>query len=88
MTQTFNFNINNIDDVRAFAKHLTFIEGVAFHCDDDFNDYINSETKEATYTQEEAELRNVTMQKCFEVCEKEGVEIYDLMSQHQWWYNE
>ena len=32
-----------------------------------------------TYTKEEADLRNDLMSKCFEVCEKEGVDIYDVM---------
>lgn len=41
-------------DVVAFAKQL-IKEGVNFHPDDDFKNYINLETNERTYSTEEAE---------------------------------
>lgn len=70
--------IETADDVKAFAKHL-IAEGVSFHPDDDFNDYVNFKENTLTYTKEEADLRNDLMKKCFEVCEKEGIDIYDVM---------
>ena len=69
-----------IEDVSEFFSDL-FREGVNAHPDDDFNDYINYETKEATYTSEEAALRNTLMNKSFEICENANVDIYDLMMQ-------
>ena len=63
--------IETADDVKAFAKQL-IAEGVSFHPDDDFNDYVNFEENTPTYTKEEADVRNDLMNKCFEVCEKEG----------------
>lgn len=73
-----NTKIETADDVKAFAKKL-IAEGVSFHPDDDFNDYVNFKEKIPTYTKEEADLRNELMNKCFEVCEKEGIDVYDTM---------
>ncbi len=70
--------IETTEDVKAFAKQL-ITEGVSFHPDDDFNDYINFEKGEPIYTREEADLRNDLMNKCFQVCEKAGKDIYDMM---------
>lgn len=69
--------IETIEDVKSFAKQL-IAEGVSFHPDDDFNDYVNFKENKPTYIKEEADLRNDLMSKCFEVCEKEGVDIYDV----------
>ena len=70
--------IETSEDVKAFAKQL-IAEGVSFHPDDDFNDYVNFKENKACYTKEEAEFRNELMSNCFEVCEKEGLDIYDVM---------
>jgi len=70
--------IQTSEDVKAFAKQL-IAEGVSFHPDDDFNDYVNFTENKPCYSKEEADLRNEMMNNCFEVCEKEGVDIYDLM---------
>jgi len=66
------------DDVKAFAKQL-ITEGVSFHPDNDFNDYVNFKTNKPCYSKQDADFRNTLMSKCFKVCEKEGVEIYDLI---------
>ena len=70
--------ISTIEDVEVFAKQLV-AEGVSFHPDDDFFDYVNHKTKEPYYTKEEAEFRNKLMDQCFAVCKKEGKDIYDIM---------
>ena len=70
--------IETNEDVRGFAKQL-IAEGISFHPDDDFNDYVNFKENKPTYTKEEADLRNDLMNMCFDVCEKEGVDIYDVM---------
>jgi hypothetical protein len=74
-----NQSINSIEDVKAFAEHLVRVEKLSFHPDDDFKDYVKLNNQEAFYSEEEANLRNKLMNECFEVCEKEGVEIYELM---------
>lgn len=70
--------ILTIEDVKQFAKELT-AEGLSFHPDDDFNDYINFTSGEPSYTSEEAEIRNKLMNECFDVCENEGIDIYEVM---------
>lgn len=70
--------INSISDVEQFAKHLAQVENLSFHPDDDFMDYFNN-SKQPMYTPEEATLRNKLMRDCFEVCEKEKVDIYGMM---------
>ena len=73
--------ITNREDVEAFAQQL-IAEGLNFHPDDDFCDYINLETKESTYSESEAQIRNQLMDRCFEVCEAEGIEIYSVMGKY------
>ena len=60
--------IITIQDVKDFAKQLT-AEGVSFHPDDDFKEYINFSSNEPIYSIEDAEFRNNLMNDCFEVCE-------------------
>jgi hypothetical protein len=71
--------IKNTKDVITFAEQLVR-EGVSFHCDDDFNDYVNFKTNRKTYTKLKADFRNSLMEQCFEVCENNGVDIYNRCS--------
>ena len=70
--------IKTTKDVVAFAKQI-IKEGVNFHCDEDFKNYINLKSNKLTYSTEEAELRNELMNQCFAVCEKNGVNVYGTM---------
>lgn len=72
--------ITNIQHVVAFAKQLV-AEEVNFHPDNDFKDYVNAETRQPTYSDEEANARNELMNQCFFVCERNGVDIYNLMGE-------
>ncbi|MEO7214547.1 MAG: hypothetical protein ABIX36_17205 [Mucilaginibacter sp.] len=69
--------INTINDVNIFAKDL-IAEGLNFHPDENFRNYVNLETGEDTYTVEEADIRNKLMTRCFEVCDREHIDIYNL----------
>jgi len=69
--------IKTIEDVKTFFEEL-LAEGLNFHPDDPFEDYINYETKEPTYTEEKAALRNNLLEQAFDVCENEGEDIYEL----------
>ena len=73
--------ITTIEDVETFAQQL-IAEGLNFHPDDDFGDYINYETKESACSEIEAKHRNQLMDECFEVCEAEGIEIYSVMGKY------
>lgn len=70
--------IRTSNDVGAFAKQI-ISEGVSFHPDDDFNDYVVFKTGEPCYSKQQAKFRNKLMDKCFQVCEKEDVDIYSIM---------
>jgi hypothetical protein len=73
-----NQNISTIFDVASFFRHLIEVESLNFHPDEAFENYINIETGLPSYTPEEAELRNRMMEKCFEVCEQVGADIYGI----------
>lgn len=70
--------ILTIEDVKQFAKQLT-AEGLSFHPDDDFNDYVNIAAGAPSYSTQDAEIRNELMNQCFAVCENEGLDIYEIM---------
>ncbi|HSC54076.1 MAG TPA: hypothetical protein VLC98_10660 [Phnomibacter sp.] len=70
--------IKTIEDVQAFAGQL-IADGVSFHPDDDFNDYVFFKENNPCYTKEEADFRNTLMQQCFDICAKSGADIYGIM---------
>jgi len=70
--------IHSVDDVKSFAKQI-ISEGVSFHPDDDFNDYVNLADNKPCYSKQDADLRNIVMSECFVVCDVKGVDIYDVM---------
>lgn len=70
-------SISTVDDVKIFFKQL-FAEGLNFHPDDPFEDYINTDTKEPFYTEEEAKVREILICEAFEVCENENIDIYEI----------
>lgn len=69
--------IKTIDEVKAFFQQL-LAEGLNFHPDTPFEDYIHGETKRPTYTLVETNIRNQLMEQCFDVCEAVNIDIYDL----------
>ncbi len=75
-------NITTLQDVKDFANYLVNTEHVNFNVDEDFRSYINYKTREATYTEDEAMKRNNLMEQCFNVCERDGVDIYEVMGKY------
>lgn len=70
--------IKTVTDVQTFAKQLV-AEGVSFHPDDDFKDFIFIKENTPCSTDVEAEKRNQLMKQCFEVSERDGFNIYSIM---------
>lgn len=70
--------IQSLADVEKFFSHLILVENLNFHPDEDFRNYIHMETYQSSYTEKEADLRNHLLEQCFEICEKYGVEIYQI----------
>lgn len=70
--------INNIQDVETFFQFLYDEYDLAFHPDDSFDQYINRDRK-PLFIKEEATYLDSVMQRCFDICEQNGVLIYDVM---------
>jgi len=73
--------IIKIEDVKLFAFQLINEENLNFHPDNNFSEYINKDKNEPLYSQAEVKKLNELMDKCFDVCEKCQVDIYELMGQ-------
>lgn len=69
--------IKSIKDVCEFVAQLVE-EGLNYHPDEDFENYVNIETGEPSYTPEQVCLRNRLNIQCFEVCESTCVNLYDI----------
>lgn len=71
-------HITSTKEVEKFFDHLLEERKLNFHPDTPFEDYINIETREPSFTQEEAETYNRLMEESFSICETEGVDIYEI----------
>lgn len=69
--------IKTIGDVVTFSKQL-IDEGCNFHPDDDFTNFVHVKTGKSSYSAKGGNLRNKLMKQALYVCEKQGVDIYDL----------
>lgn len=69
--------IKSLEDVHEFILQLVG-EGLNYHPDEAFENYINLETGEPSYSPDEAALRNRLNDQCFEICGTEGADIYDI----------
>lgn len=79
MKYTEESKITSIADVVAFAKYLVNELHVPIHPDDKFEDYVNLENGDHQFTPEESAIGNRLMAECFDICEKNNRDIYDLM---------
>ena len=74
------FKINNTKDVENFLHYLVNPQGLnlgmGFHPDDAFEDYIHN--GERVFSDEEATILNQTMVECFNACERNSVDIYEI----------
>jgi hypothetical protein len=69
--------IESLEDVKRFAMFLIDDLHLNFHPDDDFSFYVGKESWNLNTT--EAAQGNKLMDQCFEVCEKEHTDIYEIM---------
>lgn len=70
--------IKTIDDVLKFFDYLIKERKTIFHPDDSFDQYINMETGEQTFTDEECKEFDEAMEQCFRVCEECKENIYGI----------
>ena len=72
------FDINSVHDVAKFFLWVIFEKRVNFHPDDSFNDYISGDNGMPLFSEEEYWYYDSLMKRCFEVCEREGRDIYRI----------
>lgn len=70
--------ISTADDVRGFFNFLVNERKVNLHPDDRFEDYLSCESRNNMFSQEECAVYNRLMDESFEVCEKNGADIYAI----------
>ena len=73
-----NVEINTPESVKTYFQMLVNELSLYFHPDDNFANYMIKGTKKPLFTEEEAKNHNDLMSKCFEVCEKNKVDIYEI----------
>ena len=71
-------SIHTFSDVENFFSHLILNESLNFHPDEDFRNYINLETDLPSYTPDESDYRNKLMEACFDICDKDNLDIYGM----------
>lgn len=78
--EAFNLqHITNRKEVAQFADYLVNGLNINFHPDTPFEDYIEYDTKQSTFTPEESAIGNRLMDECFEICDKDENEVYVIM---------
>ena len=77
-TYTVNTHINTVEEIEDFFHHIVCTLKVNFHPDDRFEDYIKMDTHEPSFSTEECALYNRLMEEAFDVCEREGKDIYEI----------
>ena len=70
--------IATVDDVKESFHHLVNDRMVIFHPDDRFEDYVSREDVSKTFTHNECAVYNHLVDECFEMCKKNGADIYAI----------
>jgi hypothetical protein len=70
-------NINSRDDIESFFKNLINKLNLNLHPDDPFIDYTNDEDVN-TFSDEQASEMEDIMDLCFEYCEENKIDIYEI----------
>lgn len=70
--------INTEKDLREMLTEVISYLGWAFHPDDPMTDYVRRDTREPSYSSEEAERLDALMDEAFKFCEHNGIDIYEL----------
>lgn len=70
--------IKTENDLRALLTEVISYLGWAFHPDDSMTDYVRRDTGELSHSPEEAQRLDYQMDKAFDFCEQQGIDIYEL----------
>ncbi len=71
--------ITTLAEVKAFASYLYFDLSTNFHPEDDFNEYTQIGSEDRAFTPIRAERLNLRMSECRDVCDKNGVDVCEVM---------
>lgn len=71
-------HLMTVEDVQSFFRHLAFERKVNFHPDDSFEQYIDIDSHEPTFSEKECKLYNRLMDEPFDTCDKCNVDIYSI----------
>ena len=71
------YNIKTIEDVKSFFTDLVYKLELNFHPDDSFDQYI-TENGRQLFTQQEASVFDSLMNECFNVCDQNDTDIYEI----------
>ena len=74
--------LRSAEDVKQFFRDIHSIYDAEFHPDDDFKDYTDGE-ENRSFTDEQAEYLNKIMVDCFQFCEDNDLDIYELAGEVQ-----
>ena len=79
------FNIESVADVKEFFTWLAD-NSLLIHPDDKFAWFLDfaDEENPSVITAEQADDLDNMMEDCFDVCEAEGTDIYDIALQFGW----
>lgn len=70
--------INTVADIENWFTHLIDTEKLNLHPDTPFEDYVHIKTNNRIYSKEQATQLNDRMQRCFEVAESAGTDVYEI----------
>lgn len=71
-------HINMVEEVESFFDHLVKERKINFHPDNNFEEYINIDTREDSFTPQECMIYNRLMNESFVTCDQANVDIYEI----------
>jgi hypothetical protein len=72
------YNINSRESMEQFFTDIVAIHKCTLHPDDPFTDMVNLETDQPTFSKEEAEYLDNVMRDCFQYCDDNQLDIYEV----------
>lgn len=81
MRPKFPDRIKNVGDVRNFAEYLCQVRKIQPEPDMPFEDYFNPQTGLPAFSSDECEYFNSLMEEAFELCDMQGIDIYEIWHQ-------
>ena len=84
------YSISTIDDIKQFFKDVHVLYPLEWHPDDDFHFFMKQDEVSKAFTEGEAEYLNRIMTECFQYCDDNDLDVYEIASQVQieLWKNE